>query len=55
MKMTLKKRMKINRMSLNPITMQLPLALMGNEVCISNPVAIITAMQTSSRRAKISI
>ena len=53
MRMTLKRRMKINRTILNLIIMQLPLALMGSVECISSQVVMPT--QISSRRVKISI
>ena len=53
MKMTLKRRMKINRTILNPIIMQLPLALMDSGECISSQVVMST--QISSRRVKTSI
>jgi hypothetical protein len=53
MKMTLKKRMKINKTILNPITMQLPLALTVSVESTSSRVAVTTI--TSSKRVKISI
>jgi hypothetical protein len=54
MKMTLKRRMKINKTILNPITMPLPLALTVSAESTSSRVAVTTII-TSSKRVKISI
>jgi hypothetical protein len=53
MKMTLKRRMKINKTTLNPITMPLPLALTVSVVSTSSRA--VTTIITSSKRVKISI
>ena len=53
MKMTLKRRMKINKTILNPITMPLPLALTVS-VESTNSRAVTTII-ISSKRVKISI
>jgi hypothetical protein len=55
MKMTLKRRMKINKTILNPITMPLPLALTVSVESTSSRVAVTTTIITSSKRVKISI
>jgi hypothetical protein len=53
MKMTLKRRMKINKTILNPITMPLPLALTASVESTSSQA--VTTITISSKRVKISI